>query len=69
MLDELRKMGSLVGQGYFYGRPENAAETAARLANRKLVSAPPKLQAVPKLTTTADAASLFELPALSLKAG
>jgi len=33
----LRNMGQLKGQGYLYGRPEDAAATRARLAGRKLL--------------------------------
>ena len=34
----LRNMGQLKGQGYLYGRPEDAAATRARLAGRKLLN-------------------------------
>jgi diguanylate cyclase (GGDEF)-like protein len=38
VLKELRKMGNLNGQGYHYGRPEDAAQTAERLARKKLLA-------------------------------
>jgi diguanylate cyclase (GGDEF)-like protein len=38
VLKELRKMGTLNGQGYHYGRPEDAARTAERLARKKLLA-------------------------------
>ena len=66
VLDELRKMGNLVGQGYFYGRPENAAETAARLANKKLLAVSSVIHQITKF----DPARVAAIPAaLDRKAG
>ena len=59
VLDELRKMGNLVGQGYFYGRPENAAETAARLANKKLLAVSSVIHQITKF----DPARVAAIPA------
>jgi diguanylate cyclase (GGDEF)-like protein len=38
VLKKLRKMGTLNGQGYHYGRPEDAAQTVERLARKKLLA-------------------------------
>ena len=37
MLELLRTLGNLNGQGYLYGRPEDAAQTLARLAKKGLL--------------------------------
>ena len=38
VLKALRQMGQLKGQGYLYGRPEDAAKTHTRLAEKKLLA-------------------------------
>ncbi|MXO74399.1 EAL domain-containing protein [Altererythrobacter aerius] len=38
ILESLRRMGELKGQGYFYGRPEDAAAVRARLAEAGLLA-------------------------------
>ncbi len=38
VLDVLRKMGKLKGQGYLYGRPEDAVSTRKRLEEKKLLA-------------------------------
>ncbi len=38
VLEILQKMGRLKGQGYLYGRPENASLTRARLAEKQLLT-------------------------------
>jgi diguanylate cyclase (GGDEF)-like protein len=38
ILEALRKIGQLKGQGYFYGRPEDAAATRERLAGLSLLA-------------------------------
>ncbi|HEX7711478.1 MAG TPA: EAL domain-containing protein [Sphingomonadaceae bacterium] len=38
VLAALRKMGGLKGQGYYYGRPEDAARTLDRLARKQLLA-------------------------------
>jgi diguanylate cyclase (GGDEF)-like protein len=38
VLQTLRKMGNLKGQGYLYGRPEDAARTLDRLARKHLLA-------------------------------
>jgi diguanylate cyclase (GGDEF)-like protein len=40
VLKQLRKMGRLNGQGYHYGRPEDAAQTVERLSRKKLLAVP-----------------------------
>ena len=40
VLDKLRAMGRLKGQGYFYGRPESIEEVRARLGSAGLLAAP-----------------------------
>jgi diguanylate cyclase (GGDEF)-like protein len=48
VLDVLREMGELKGQGYLYGRPENAVATRARLSELGLlVDAPAEAPAKP----------------------
>jgi EAL domain-containing protein (putative c-di-GMP-specific phosphodiesterase class I) len=39
VLQVLKKMGELKGQGYYYGRPEDAAMTLDRLARKHLLAA------------------------------
>ncbi|WP_240310888.1 EAL domain-containing protein [Altererythrobacter sp. ZODW24] len=39
VLDQLRKLGPLKGQGYFYGRPEDAKTVTTRLAGLGLLAA------------------------------
>jgi len=39
VLEVLKKMGELNGQGYLYGRPEDAAMTLDRLSRKKLLAA------------------------------
>jgi len=41
ILQALQNMGELKGQGYLYGKPEDAAATRARLAGKNLLVAPP----------------------------
>ena len=65
MLDQLRTMGDLVGQGYFFGRPENAAETAARLGNKQLLAVSNVIHQITKF----DPARPVDKPALERKAG
>jgi diguanylate cyclase (GGDEF)-like protein len=69
VLDELRKMGNLVGQGYFYGRPENAAETATRLQNKRLLASSKVLHQIAKREPAQEAAPVLEQPGLDRKAG
>jgi EAL domain-containing protein (putative c-di-GMP-specific phosphodiesterase class I) len=38
ILEALRGMGQLKGQGYLYGKPEDAASTRKRLADLKLLA-------------------------------
>ncbi len=48
MLAALKNMGSLKGQGFLYGQPEDAATTRARLADLNLLAAtPPVVQVLP----------------------
>lgn len=52
VLNELRGFGEFKGQGYFYGQPETAAETATRLAALNLLATPSAKQTLgirPKL--------------------
>jgi EAL domain-containing protein (putative c-di-GMP-specific phosphodiesterase class I) len=51
ILAALRQMGQLKGQGYLYGKPEDATATRERLAGLKLLSQQP--QAVAAETTSA----------------
>jgi EAL domain-containing protein (putative c-di-GMP-specific phosphodiesterase class I) len=41
ILQALQAMGQLKGQGYLYGKPEDAAATRDRLAGLKMLVAPP----------------------------
>ncbi|HEX7711479.1 MAG TPA: EAL domain-containing protein [Sphingomonadaceae bacterium] len=68
VLDELRKMGDLVGQGYFYGRPENAAETSARLAHKKLLATSTVIRQVIKRDPAAELRASLAPPPLDRKA-
>ena len=45
VLQTLRKMGGLKGQGYHYGRPEDAARTLDRLARKQLLAVLKKVDA------------------------
>jgi len=45
VLQTLRKMGELKGQGYHYGRPEDAARTLDRLARKQLLAVLKKVDA------------------------
>ena len=51
VLTILRQMGQLKGQGYLYGRPENAERTLDRLARASLLAptAPPSTDEAPRL--------------------
>lgn len=69
VLDELRKMGELVGQGYFYGRPENAAETATRLAHKKLLATSTVIRQVTKRDPVAETRAPVAPAPLERKAG
>jgi diguanylate cyclase (GGDEF)-like protein len=44
VLTALQKMGHLKGQGYLYGRPEDAAKTIDRLARKKLLAVLQKVE-------------------------
>lgn len=46
ILDQLKKMGKLKGQGYLYGRPESAAQVRARLAKSGQLAAHVRLEKV-----------------------
>ncbi|MGN3975419.1 putative bifunctional diguanylate cyclase/phosphodiesterase [Tsuneonella sp. SYSU-LHT278] len=48
ILDRLRAMGRLKGQGYYYGRPESITEVRARLAGAGKLAAPRVLPATPE---------------------
>jgi diguanylate cyclase (GGDEF)-like protein len=54
ILETLKAMGEMKGQGYLYGRPESAAEVRKRLAKEGLLLAPPEPAQSP--TTNAPAA-------------
>ena len=54
ILDKLRTMGKLKGQGYLYGRPESAAAVRERLAED--LDAPGALAAVDAWVDAAEAA-------------
>ena len=48
VLGSLREMGQLMGQGYFYGKPEDAADTRLRLAEMALLrETPPAVEIAP----------------------
>jgi hypothetical protein len=40
VLEVLRELGELKGQGYLYGRPENAVATRSRLSDLGLLIGP-----------------------------
>lgn len=54
VLDKLRSMGRLKGQGYFYGRPESIEEVRARLGSAGLLAAPPAGARQPNAGTAPD---------------
>ena len=51
MLAELRTFGKFSGQGYLYGFPENAENTAAELAQLDLLLEPAAVQAPTQAST------------------
>lgn len=55
VLDQLRKLGPLKGQGYFYGRPEDAATVSERLAMLDLLASPPAQHVLPVETPKTQA--------------
>ena len=52
VLDRLRELGNFKGQGFFYGLPEAAEETAAELAQLDLLLEPPAPAAEPLVVAT-----------------
>lgn len=46
VLGTLRNMGQLKGQGYFYGKPEDAADTRTRLADLALLIEAPRVPVI-----------------------
>ncbi|AWW74367.1 GGDEF-domain containing protein [Erythrobacter sp. KY5] len=61
ILDALKKMGKLKGQGYYYGQPENAEEVAERLKRSgRLVRE--RVPEVPAVRESARAEEHHELP-------
>jgi EAL domain-containing protein (putative c-di-GMP-specific phosphodiesterase class I) len=54
VLEILKKMGELKGQGYLYGRPEDAAKTLDRLSRKKLLAALQKAEEEDQAAEHAD---------------
>jgi predicted signal transduction protein with EAL and GGDEF domain len=62
VLHALRKMGGLKGQGYYYGRPEDAARTLDRLARKQLLAVLQKVDEEEDAKLANEEAELPEKP-------